>query len=177
VRKIFPVMLAAAEQIRAERPQTRFASAAASQALADEMRAAAGDRCEVTVGAAHELMQTAAVGMVCSGTATLEASFFGLPMVILYKVAWLTWAIGKRLVRVPFLGMPNILAGRSIVPEFLQNDARPERIAQAMLGLLNEKERRERQQQDLAAVIGQLGEPGAGIRAAECILHAIGTVA
>jgi lipid-A-disaccharide synthase len=126
VRKIFPVMIAAARQLRRELPELRFEAAAASPALATLMReqlAGAGlDEAFCIVGQrnSHALMQTAAAGMVASGTATLEAAYFGLPLVILYRVAWLTWAIGKRLVRVPFLGMPNILAGREIAREFLQ---------------------------------------------------------
>ena len=104
--------------------------------------------------------------MVTSGTATLEAAYFGLPMVILYKVAWLTWVIGKRLVKVPFLGMPNLLAGREIAREFLQESAQPRPIAEELLRLLGDDSARQKLQQELAAVITQLGETGAGKRAA-----------
>ncbi len=173
VRKIFPAMLGAARLMRERQPALRFAAAAASESLASEMRALAGDVCAVSVGTAHDLMQRAATGMVCSGTATLESAYFGLPMVILYKVAWLTWVVGKRLVRVPHLGMPNILAGREIVREFLQDDAQPENIADAALALVNDDGARTAQQRELAAVIAQLGEPGAGIRAAQCILRSL----
>lgn len=173
VRKIFPAMIEAAKRMRAQNPGLRFATAAASETLASEMRALAGGACEVSVGTAHDLMQRAAAGMVCSGTATLEAAYFGLPMVILYKVAWLTWVVGKQVVRVPHLGMPNILAGREIVREFLQDDAQPEPIAAAMLALVNDAGTRSAQQKELASVISQLGEPGAGARAAQCILRVL----
>jgi lipid-A-disaccharide synthase len=175
VRKIFPVMLAAAQIIRKAIPATRFEVAAASELLAGIIReeiAARGvddDLVKVTVGGSQELMQKAAVGMVTSGTATLEAAFFGLPLVILYKVAWLTWVVGKRLVKVPFLGMPNLIAGRELAREFLQDAAQPEAIAAEILRLLRDPSARGSMQADLAAVIGRLGERGAGERAAEAI--------
>ena len=112
--------------------------------------------------------------MVCSGTATLESAYFGLPMTILYKVAWLTWVVGKRLVRVRFLGMPNILAGREIVKEFLQDGGKPELIADEVYRLLSRRTEADRMQRDLAAVIALLGEPGAGDRAATAICSNLG---
>ena len=126
--------------------------------------------CAVTLRTAHDLMQRASAGMVCSGTATLESTFFGLPMVILYKVAWLTWAVGKRLVKIPWLGLPNVLAGREIIREFLQDDARPGPIAGEISRLLEDPTAREEQQRAQASVIASLGEPGAARRAAEAIL-------
>jgi lipid-A-disaccharide synthase len=169
VRKIFPAMLAAARLLKQRQPSLRFEAAAVSELLAAEMRAMAGDDVQVEVGTAYRLMDRACAGMVCSGTATLEAAFFGLPMVILYKVAWFTWVVGKRLVRVPFLGMPNILAGREIVREFLQDAAQPEPIATEMLRLVTTPTARETMQKDLEAVIAQLGTRGAAQRAATVI--------
>ena len=180
VRKIFPTMLATARRMRDERPDLRFETSAASPVLAAQMRTAlaAGGLdetfCAVHTGTAHELMQRAVAGIVCSGTATLEAAYFGLPMCIIYKVAWLTWVVGRRLVRVDFLGMPNLLAGREIVREFLQDAARPEPMAMEMLRLAGDAGAREAVQRELAAVIEKLGEPGAGIRAATCIVAELG---
>src|SRR6202044_2948837 len=114
----------------------------------------------VSVRSSHELMQRSAVGMVCSGTATLEAAFFGLPFCVIYKVAWLTWVVGKRLVKVPFLGMPNVLAGREIARELLQGDATPAALAEETLRLLRDRRAREILQSDLETVIKDLGEPG-----------------
>jgi lipid-A-disaccharide synthase len=180
VRKIFPTMLAAAARMDASEKAAGnsplvFEAAAASEPIAAQMRAllkaAEQDEqwCRVTVGASHELMQRATLGMVASGTATLEAAYFGMPLVILYKVAWLTWAVGKRLVRVPFLGMPNILAQRAIVREFLQGEAKPDAIAGAMLRLLRDPNGRAELQVELQKVIAGLGETGAGTRAARVI--------
>jgi lipid-A-disaccharide synthase len=179
IRAIFPIMLDAAVHLRMSRQRLRFEAAAASESLAVEMRAALAERgkddsfCPVTVGSAHSLMQRAGAGMVCSGTATLEATYFGLPMVILYKVAWLTYAIGKRLVKIPWLGLPNVLASQEIVREFIQGEAKPHVIAAEMLQLIEHAGTRATQQRGQAAVIASLGEPGAARRAADAIATAV----
>ena len=176
VRKIFPIMIEAAKRLKKSRPSLRFEAAAAREPLAEEMRemlrAHGCDAafCGVTLRTAHDLMQRAGAGMVCSGTATLESTFFGLPMLIIYKVAWLTWAVGRRLVKIPWLGLPNVLAGREIAREFLQDDAQPEPIAEEIFRLLEDASAREEQQHAQAAVIASLGERGAARRAAEAIL-------
>lgn len=175
VRKIFPIMLEAAKLLLRAKPDLRFAAAAASaemQELMLALRDQAGipaDHCSVGLRNSHDLMQRATVGMVASGTATLESAFFGMPTVILYRVAWLTWVIGKRLVRVPFLGMPNILAGREVAREFLQENAQPQAIAEEVLRIATSEETQRQVQEDLAGVIAKLGEPGAGERAAAVI--------
>ena len=175
VRKIFPVMLETAKRMKRARPDLLFEAAAASERAASSMRELSArhgseNLCAIRVGSAHDLMQRAGVGMVASGTATMEAAYFRLPFVLIYRVAWLTWVVGKRLVRVPFLGMANLLAGREIVREFLQEAADPVAIADEMLRLLNDRESRERLVRDLDSVISQLGEPGAASRAADAIL-------
>ena len=174
ISRIFPNMLKAAAEMLKARPDLRFEAAAASESLAQTMRAmVAGSPVAVRLGGSHELMNRAAVGMVASGTATLEATIFELPFVLIYSVAPFTWVIGKWLVRVPFLGISNILAGREIVREFLQNDAQPLPIADELLSLLNNPEKREVQRDEFRAVITGLGAGGASQRAAEAILTEI----
>ena len=181
VRKIFPVMAEAALQMKNGRPELRFEASAASHQLADymltvlEQLGQSADFCAVTVRSSHDLMQRAIVGMVCSGTATLEAAFFGLPLCVVYKVAWLTWVVGKQLVQVPFLGMPNVLAGREIAREFLQGAATPDALATETLRLVTNTEHREALQADLAVVIAGLGQRGAAAHAAEAILEELRT--
>ena len=94
-------------------------------------------------------------------------------MCIVYKVAALTWIVGKQLVKVPFLGMPNVLAGREIAREFLQSDATPTALADEILRLVTDPAARETLQRELAAVIAQLGDRGAARRAADAILDAL----
>ncbi len=176
VRKNFPVMLAAAQRLKALRPALRFAVAAVSETRAAElrtMRDAAGWNdadCAINVGNSRVLMRTSAVGMVASGTATVEAACLAMPLLIIYRVAWLTYGVGRALVRVPYLGMINLLAGREIAREFLQSRARPGAIADETLRLLENSAARDRQLADLGEIVLKLGGGGAAARAADAIL-------
>lgn len=175
VKKIFPAMVQAASLILEKRPATRFAAAAASpemEVLMKQILASDGKglKCEITLRNAHDLMQRACAGMVASGTATLEAAFFRLPYVLLYKAAWLTFFVGRRLVKIKWLGIVNILGGREIIREFLQEDARPQAIAEELLSLLDNPAAREKLIASTEEVIAQLGQPGASERAAAAIL-------
>lgn len=176
IRHIFPIMLDAAVHLRSSRQRMRFEASAASESLKAEMlqimhRKGCDDSlCPITVGNSHDLMQRAGCGMVCSGTATLEATYFALPMVILYKTAWLTYFIGKRVIKIPFLGLPNVLANAMIAPEFIQDAAEPHLVANELLQLAEHNGTREMQQRAFAQVIASLGERGAAARAAEAVL-------
>lgn len=176
VRKIFPVLLATAKIMADARPELRFEVAAASEVLAAEIRAmsAGTDNIVVTTGGAAQLMQRAIVGAVASGTATLEAAFFRLPFALVYKVSWLTYAAARLVVKVKFLGMPNVLAGREIVPEFIQHRAQPQKIAGALLGLLDNEKARAFVVAEFDQIIAQLGEDGASKKAAEVIVDELG---
>jgi len=163
----FPLMAHAIEQLPDD---WRFEAAAVSDKTAAMMR---HRRVSVRIGGAHDLMQQAAVAIVASGTATLECAFFQCPMVVIYHVNWLTYLLGRALVRVKWLAMPNLVAGRQIVPELLQGNARPERIAAAVREILSHSERRRLMEQDLAKVIASLGDSGASDRAAQLILTSV----
>ena len=177
VRKIFPVMLAAAERMKQMRTELRFAAAAASERMRELMRALAAQhhplKVEIGLKNSHVLMQRAAAGMVASGTATLETAFFRLPFVLIYRAAWLTFFIGRRLVKIRWLGMPNILAEREVVREFLQEAARPDDIAAEVLRLLNDANAHAAHLAGLDSAIATLGERGASGRAAEAILETL----
>lgn len=163
VRKIFPAMLGAAALIRQSRPEIRIEAAAATPFHADLMRAMASERnlqLTITSGNSKDLMRRAAAGLVCSGTATLEAACLGLPYALVYKVATLTYEVGIRVIRVPYLGIVNILANRPVVREFIQHDASPAALADEALRLLNNTEARERLASDLASVVTTLGARG-----------------
>jgi lipid-A-disaccharide synthase len=125
------------------------------------------------VGNARDLMQRAAAGMVASGTATLECAFFGLPYALVYRVSWLTYAVARCLVTVKHLGIVNVMAGREIVPEFIQQRAQPELVAKAVSELLDERARRERMQRELAEAMATLEGERAAERAAAAALAAL----
>jgi lipid-A-disaccharide synthase len=175
VKKIFPVMLRACGEIAAQRPATRFEVAAASGALALEIegllaRSPLRDRVRVVTADASSTMQRASAGLVASGTATLESAYFRLPFVLVYKVSWPTYFAARLVMRTPFLGMPNVLAGREIVPEFLQHEARPKAIADSVLELMNNSAKRQRMVSEFDAIIEKLGETGASAKAARALL-------
>ena len=85
----------------------------------------------VVTGETAATMQRASAGIVASGSATLEAAYFRLPFVLIYKVAWPTYLAARLVVNVKYLGMPNVLANKEVVPEFIQHRARPKAIALA----------------------------------------------
>jgi len=105
--------------------------------------------------------------MVASGTATLETALLETPMVIAYKASPLTAAIGKRVVRVDHMGLANIIAGKTVVPELFQDDATAEKLAAEVKAILCDRARYDAIRRDLAGVREKLGEPGASRRAAE----------
>ena len=92
---------------------------------------------QILFGHAHDAMEAADMVIVASGTATLEAALLKRPMVITYRMPALSWSILKRMNYLPYVGLPNILAGKFIVPELLQNDATPEKLTGAVMQLLN----------------------------------------
>lgn len=119
----------------------------------------------------YDIMAHSDALLVCSGTATLEAAIIGTPMVILYRGSRLMQAeAAVRRIRPEHIGMPNIVAGRRIVPEYIQNEATPARLAEEVLALLSRPDERARVKRDLAEVRAALGEPGASARTARMVL-------
>jgi lipid-A-disaccharide synthase len=118
----------------------------------------------------YEAMQAADVLLVASGTATLEAALIGTPMVIVYKAHLLTYLLARLMMRVPFIGLPNIIAGRAIVPELWQYDVTAEHLAAQALALLTSPQRSTAMRMELTALRSQLGTAGVPERVARGIL-------
>jgi lipid-A-disaccharide synthase len=174
VSRLFPVMLDAAEMLLTNQASLRFAAPAASAKLAVLMRAMVAQRglgncVEVTDGGSHQLMQRAFCGVIASGTATLEAAYFGLPYALVYKVAWPTYWLGKLLVRIDFIGLVNILAGRGVVKELIQTQAEGPQIVAELRRLLEDQNERKRMVTALRETADLLGGPGAHERAAAIV--------
>ncbi len=174
VKKIFPVMRQAALELSQQDHDLRFVVSAASEPLAELIRA---DLCKhatgkfsIVTGDARSVMGRVNVGMVASGTATLEAALSQLPFVLIYRVAWFTYLAARLVVKVKYLGMPNVLANREIVPEFIQHKAQPRAIAAAVARLLTDKRERTRMLTDFAGVAQKLGRGEASVNAAEAIV-------
>jgi len=122
-------------------------------------------------GVSHEILAHANACLVKSGSSTIEAAYYGNPYVVFYKTSALSFEIGKRIVKVPHIAMANLLAGEEVVPEFVQNDATPDKLAGALLPLLTVPDAIKNARAKLAKVRAQLGEPGAGRRVAEMALE------
>lgn len=178
IRRHLDLLLKAARLVRAEEPRARLAVARAptvSRTAIEGRVAASGLEVAVLHGEAHRLMAAADLVLTASGTATLEAACYGTPMVVLYRLSWPTYLLARLLVRgVGHVSLPNILAGREVVPELLQARATPGRLARAALTLLHDGATRQAQTSALAEVRGRLGPAGAGERAARAVLRALG---
>lgn len=118
----------------------------------------------------YDLMHHADAAIVTSGTATLEAGWFGTPMAIVYRTSPLTYAIGRMLVDVDHIGLANIIAGRSVVPELIQHDCTPARLVETMTPLLKDEAAASAMRKSLAVVRERLGTGGASSRVASSIL-------
>lgn len=173
VRKIFPVMRDAARLLQTTHPHVRFEIAAASPrlaAVAAEFLPQGDPNFQVSVGQTRALLRTAWAGMIASGTATLEATLARLPFILVYRVNWLTYFAARVVVRVKHLGMPNVMAGREIVPEFIQHRARPRALATAMAGLFDGSARR-RMLDDFDSIAGKISSGEAAGNASDAILE------
>ncbi len=160
-----PVFREACRLLSVSDPRLRFAYAASSERNATAIRAAVPG---AEVRPPSELLDHAVAGAVCSGTATLEAALHGLPISVVYRVAWPTYWMGRALIRVPHLAMPNLLAGRALVREFIQSDLTPEALASELRRLSVDPSARQSIREGYAALRAKLGgEDAAGKAAAE----------
>ncbi|MEW6132360.1 MAG: lipid-A-disaccharide synthase [Pseudomonadota bacterium] len=144
VERLAPLMLEAAKRILASRPSAQFLIPAATDALESRLReraAVSGLPVTVLSGRSHAVMTAADVVVLASGTASLEAALLKKPMVITYKVPAVTAWIARRKLYLPYVGLPNILLGRFAVPELLQENATPDKLAQAVLDWLDSPEK------------------------------------
>lgn len=142
VRHIAPAFVRAAQRLRAARPELRcvlpIAPGLRSMVEAVVADAGAQDALQLVDGRSHEVLAASDAAMVASGTATLEAALFKRPMVIGYRMAWLSWQLMRRMRYQPWVGLPNVLAGDFVVPELLQDAMTPEALASAVLRWLDD---------------------------------------
>jgi lipid-A-disaccharide synthase len=171
IRRIWPPMLEAARLLKARHPALRLVLPVAP--TIDRKLIGEAPEVELVEGQAPEVLAVADAAIVASGTATLEAALALTPLVVVYRTSWLNWWIGRLLVRVKFLSLVNLLAGRAVVPELLQASCTPSRIAAAVEPLLSPSPERAAQIEALRAIRAELapeGSPGAARRAAEEVL-------
>lgn len=171
-----PLLLSSARQLMKRHPGLRVIIAVADGLPLDLIESYVNQEAisaRVVRGRTYEIMAASDLILVASGTATLEAAIIGTPMVIVYRLAFLSWLLGRLLIRVPYIGMVNLVAGRRVVPELIQFHATPERITAEAHRLLLSAEHRLRMRQELQQVRDRLGPPGALGRTVDAILECL----
>jgi lipid-A-disaccharide synthase len=176
VRAILPGLAASASLIRQQMPGTQFVIAQApnlAASLFDPFLATAG-RVAIVEGRTDDVLNASDLVLTASGTATVQTALHERPMIIVYRLSPLTYRVGRPFVKVSTFGMANLVAGRRIVPELIQDDFTPERVAAEAHSLLTDPGRAEAMRADLREVRSKLGEPGASRRAAAAVLAVAG---
>jgi lipid-A-disaccharide synthase len=176
LQKHVPV-LAQAAQIIQRKFQARFLLIAPNEELAETARQliattstiATDSSVEIQIGGLADSLRSATFALACSGTVTMECAYFGVPSIIFYKTSWGTYQLGKRLIKVKYLAMANLLNDGVVYPEFIQDAATPEAIAAEALAILENPARIADIKATLANVIASLGPPDASHRAAQAV--------
>ncbi len=174
IARLFPMMVESAKRLKAWKPDLKFEVPAASAKLAEQIRglmteAGAGELIAVTTGGSHSLMQRASCAVIASGTATLEAAYYGLPYCLVYRLAPLSYATARLVVKIDYVGLVNILAGERVVDEFIQAKAEPATVSGALQEFLESPAKREALRTRLAETSEKLGGRGAHERAARAV--------
>ena len=173
IETMLPNLLEGAKLLKKQMPEVQFAMPRAGTIPLELLQSkikASGLEIKITEGHNYDLFSVADVALATSGTVTLEAALCGLPTVIVYRTSALNAFIARRVINIPNIGLPNIVAGRQIVPELLQEDFTPQKVAEAAVKLLS-PEHRPQVEADLAYMKACLGEPGAVNRVAQLILR------
>ncbi len=173
VEMLLPVLLKAAAQLILAEPGTQFILAQASSIddnLIQTLLRQSSVPVRVVYDRASEVMALSDVLFIASGTATLQAAVVGTPMVLLYKTSPLTYRLARWLITVKWIGLVNLVGGRLIVPELIQEEATDERLCREVLHLLRDPSAYNEMKEGLRQVRQLLGEPGASSRAAQVVL-------
>jgi lipid-A-disaccharide synthase len=173
IRKLMPEMLRAAQILKKEMPDTQFILPLADtleETSVNEFISRFDVKVKVISGHTYDVISCSDLVWVASGTATLETALLGVPMIIIYKISLLSYLIGRLIVDIKNIGLVNIIAGKTIVPELIQSEASGVIIAAEALAILKNEERKREMIKELQAIRARLGDPGAAIRAAQLAL-------
>jgi lipid-A-disaccharide synthase len=172
VEKILPIMVQTAELLGARIKTLRIMLGLASTIKKEKVEIILGQfksKVEIVENLTYDLMKHSDILLVASGTATLESAILGTPFLVLYKTGFWTYLLAKSLVSIPNIALANVVAGKKIVPEYIQNKAVPKNIAEEMYDILTNKQRYKSIQDELSIVKERIGEVGASKRAAQII--------
>lgn len=173
IQRHLPVMLAAAKKIAWRMPGVQFLLVKAPE-IPDALVARyvkASEDIKVVEAKAAEALQVMEAAVVSSGTATLETALCGIPMVVIYRTSWMTYLAAKAVIRIPDIALVNVVAQKRLVPELVQQQASPSRIANAVIELLRNDEAAARIKEGLQKVAETLGPPGAVERTVAAVLE------
>jgi lipid-A-disaccharide synthase len=173
---LLPIMAKAAVGLRSAFPDLKCLLPKASTISGELIaRILVNDPLEVKIisGDIYRVLSACDFAFVASGTATLEAAIMQVPMVIIYRVSPLSYWIGKKVIKVPSIGLPNLVAQKSIVPELVQDEVTPERLTQEALSLLGNGKRKNRMVKELIRLREKLGSTSASQRTAQIALEMI----
>ena len=174
IKRILPVMLAAAEQVQARFPGSQFILPQAdsiSDALLESYTACSPLSLTVIKNQPYDVIQCCNAVMTASGTASLEIALLTVPMVIAYRLSLLTYWLGKWLVNTPFIGLPNIVSGKSIVKELIQQDASAEKLSAEIIRILADQAYADVMRENLSQVKRLLGQGGGSKNMAQLALE------
>lgn len=175
VKVLLPILLDAAEKLARHQPGTQFLLAQASTIQDNLLQPfLQQNRVLVTVvkEQTSEVLAVSDFALVKSGTAILQAAVVGTPMVLFYRISSVEWWIGNFFKRVKWIGLANLVADRTVVPELVQSAATGQRLYEEALRILDDQAVYDEMKRELAKVRASLGEPGASTRAAEAVLAA-----
>lgn len=173
VTGLYPAMLEAAKLVLAKVPDVTFICPVAptvDRAALLGVSQEHGVEVRYHEGCIYDVYGASDMAVIASGTATLEAALAGTPMVVVYRVAPLTYQVFRRLIKTPHISLPNIVAGRAVVSELLQGEASPPRIATELIDMLEHPKRVENMRRELANISEKLGPPGAVSRVAQLVV-------
>lgn len=174
IESLLPPMLDAAQILHNEDPRFQFLILKATNLSSDLFENFLTKKSlpiRILDGSFHNGLNACDICMVASGTATLETALLLKPMVVVYKTSWLTYVLAKALIKIPYIGLVNVVAGKKIVPECIQEDATGIAIAAALKNIYHHPSEFDRVRADLEKVQDSLGKSGASQRAAENILQ------
>ena len=177
VKALLPPLVGAAEILAADFPGSRFMIPLASTIGSDMVQgyiAESGLPIEIVEGRTFEVMKAADLLLMASGTATLEGAIAGVPMVIIYRLSPITYLIGRMLVKIKCFGLANIVVGKKVVPELLQGEVTPHRIALEAKKILQDHVRRKEIEDEFKFITDKLGGKGASHRVARIALQMMG---
>lgn len=172
INGLLDLMLDAVEEVQAEHPNIQVFLPRAHtipRELLEEKIANHKVDVVITEGKNYDLMAICDAAIAASGTATLETAIMDLPTILVYKVSPVTYAIGKRVVKIPYVGLPNIVAGKEVIPELIQGDANSGNVARELRKLMDDATYYNEMKTSLGHVKEELGEPGAVERVATLI--------